>query len=495
METLITRLSWAILAVALPACSHSLPEYTAKPVPTKLSQPTSSVTVPAAPAPDSRLPVVLTVDLMPLEKALAAAVPDKFSDADHPLGVDYRWTMVRDGEPEVSIQDGLVTVRSSYRGDIESRTVARGCRIDPIYPIVDTTAQLTLRQEGDFLVFGLTNPQMTMGTKPESDAKCNMFNIPVKDQLPELLNRDSLVQQMGQAVERGAFKISLHDLWDRLQGPMAMTVVPMNTQLCLYGKPAEMTVGEIKGTQQQTMIPILVKETPTAMVEDQCRKAAGSPLKVASGSVANDGRPYKVLTSVGVPYSLINQSLQSKLFHQELTFGGYLKDHVVVERATASDASGRMLITVETSGDVKGNIYYWGTPQMDSSGPLMTVPDLQMANESKAMLDEIKIGYWQRIDQQLKDKLQTASTIDLSDRLGKIRSAMTGQHKAGDLTLDMLMGKQYPQRAYSTPTGIVADILLEGTASAAGRVPVQSTPARSTIPGAASVGPKQPRPM
>ena len=492
---LTTGLSWVVLAVTLPACSHTLPEYTAKPVPTKLSQPTSSAAVPAAPAPDSRLPVVLSVDLMPIEQALAAAVPDRFSEADHPLGVDYRWTMVRDGDPDVSIQDGLVTVHSAYRGDIEARTVARGCRIDPIYPIVETTAQLTLRREGDFLVFGLSNPQMTMGTKPESDAKCNMFNIPVKDQLPELLNKDTLVQQMGQAVERGDFKISLHDLWDRLQSPMALTVVPMNTQLCLYGKPAEMIVGDLKGTQHQATIPILVKETPTAMVEDQCRKTAVSPLKVASGSATSDGRPYKVLTSVGVPYSLLNQSLQSKLFHQELTFGGFVKDHIVVERTTASDASGRMLITVETSGDVNGKIYYWGTPQIDSSGPVMTVPDLQMANESKAMLDEIKIGYWQRIDQQLKDKLQTASTVDLSDRLGKIRSAMTGQHKAGDLTLEMLMAKQSPQRAYSTPAGIVADVLLEGTASAAGRVPVQSTPARSTIPGSAAAKPRPLTPM
>jgi len=493
---MIKSLPWIALAVALPACSHTIPEYAAKPVPTKLTQSVPSAAVPAAPAPDSRLPVALTVDLMPLQKALAGAVPDRFSEADHPLGVDYRWTMVRDGDPDVSIQDGLVTVRSTYRGDIEARTVARGCRIDPIYPIVDTTAQLTLRQEGDFLVFGLSNPQMTMGTKPESDTKCNMFNIPVKDQLPELLNKDALVRQMTQAVERGAFKISLHDIWTRLQGPMALTVVPMNTQLCLYGKPGEMTVGQLKGSQQQTTIPILVKESPTAIVEDQCRKTtAASPIKVAAGSVANDGQPYKVLTSVGVPYSLLNQSLQNKLFHQQLALGGFVKDNIVVERVTASDASGRVLVTVETSGDVNGKIYYWGTPQIDSSGPIMTIPDLQMANESKAMLDEIKIGYWQRIDQQLKDKLQTAATLDLSDRLGKIRSAMTGQHKTGDLTMDMLMGKQHPQRAYSTPAGIVADILLEGTASAAGRVPIESAPARPTIPGAASVEPNQSTPM
>ena len=134
-----------------------------------------------------------------------------------------------------------------------------------------------------------------------------------------------------------------------------------------------MTVGELKGSQQQTTIPILVKETPTAIVEDQCRKTALPPLKVASGSVANDGQPYKVLTSVGVPYSLMNQSLQNKLFHQQLALDGFIKDNIVVERATASDASGRVLITVETSGDVNGKIYYWGTPQIESTGPVMTI--------------------------------------------------------------------------------------------------------------------------
>jgi hypothetical protein len=51
----------------------------------------------------------------------------------------------------------------------------------------------------------------------------------------------------------------------------------------------------------------------------------------------------------------------------------------------------------------------------------MAIPDLQMAIESKQMLDNIKAGYWQLIDEQLRDKVQTAARVDISDRIAKMR--------------------------------------------------------------------------
>lgn len=107
----------------------------------------------------------------------------------------------------------------------------------------------------------------------------------------------------------------------------------------------------------------------------------------------------------------------------------------------------------------------------------MTLPDLQMAPESKKMLDDIKVGYWQLIDQQLREKLQTAARVDLTDRIARMKTAMTGTHKSGDMTMDVRMARQQPQRAYSTPGALVADILFEGTASASAPVAMENGPA------------------
>ncbi|HMI38429.1 MAG TPA: hypothetical protein VK500_00850, partial [Nitrospiraceae bacterium] len=56
---------------------------------------------------------------------------------------------------------------------------------------------------------------------------------------------------------------------------------------------------------------------------------------------------------------------------------------------------------------------------------------------------------------------------------GSMKSVLSGQHKAGGLAIDLLMGGQEGGQVSSTKDALVADVLLEGTASATGRVPVK----------------------
>jgi hypothetical protein len=222
----------------------------------------------------------------------------------------------------------------------------------------------------------------------------------------------------------------------------------------------------------------VVKETPTVVFENSCGKPSSTTMKVTAESALLEGQPYKVLASVAVPYSVLAQSLQDTLFHKELTFGGMMKDHAVIEQATASDSAGKILIAIRTAGDLKGMVYYMGTPRLEAGGAVLTLADLQMAAESKQMLDDIKVGYWQLIDEQLRDKVQTAGRVDMADRIAKMKTAMTGMHTNGDLTMDVKMVRQQAQRAYSTPAALVAEILLEGTATASAPV-AMLTPAAS----------------
>jgi hypothetical protein len=115
----------------------------------------------------------------------------------------------------------------------------------------------------------------------------------------------------------------------------------VSSTVSLYGAPAEMAIGPLKGTVQRTTIPIVVKETPTALFENSCGKPASTSMKMTSGSALLEGQPYKVLASVAVPYSVLDQALQ-KLYHQEMSFGGMMKDKVVIDQASTSDSSGKV---------------------------------------------------------------------------------------------------------------------------------------------------------
>lgn len=118
---------------------------------------------------------------------------------------------------------------------------------------------------------------------------------------------------------------------------------------------------------------------------------------------------------------------------------------------------------------------------------MLTIPDLQMAPESKAMLDGVKIGYWQMIDQQLRERLQAVARVDLSDRIAKMKTAMSGTHRSGDLTMDVQLGRQQAQRAYSTAAALIADILFEGTASASAPIAMETGPGSDKTQGKAPV--------
>jgi hypothetical protein len=87
----------------------------------------------------------------------------------------------------------------------------------------------------------------------------------------------------------------------------------------------------------------------------------------------------------------------------------------------------------------------------------------------------------------LRDKLLAAARVDLSDRIAKMKTAMTGSHKSGDVTMDVAMAKQQAQRAYSTPGALMADILFEGTASASAPVAMETGPNQKQAPSKAPV--------
>jgi hypothetical protein len=480
----ITHISTVVCAILVAACSHTIPQYTAKaiPPPQYTAPAGAAVHTPPSQLPNSDLPMTLVIDLTPLEQALQATMPERFSEARHPLRSDYRWDFVREAVPEVTIRDGVVTIHATYTGDIEGRTLARGCRLDPVYPVLETTGQLDVRQDGGFLVLGLKNPQTTIDLKADSESKCNMFNIPVKAQLAELLYRGALTEGVKRAVDEGRFAIPLQQVWTRLESPVAVPVVNTNSQACLYGKPTDMAIGPLKGTTQRTTLPIMVKETPTAFFDNSCGKPVSTIMKVTAGSMLVEGQPYKVLASIAVPYSVLAQSLQATLFHQELRVGGMMKDHVVLDQATASDLAGKVLVAIHTAGDLKGTIYYVGTPRLEGGGAVLTLADLQMSAESKKMLDDIKVGYWQLIDDQLREKVQTAGRVDITDRMAKMKTAMTGMHTNGELTMDVQMTRQHAQRAYSTSAALVAEILYEGTATASAPVPMRTAAAGEPIP-------------
>ena len=468
-----------IAIFVLAGCSHTIPETATKPqAPPQLGK-TPPVIQPLsagqkqAQAPESLLPVTMTADLTPVQKTIQAALPERFTEEHHPLSSDYRWRFIREGEPQVQIQDGLVKFNATYRGEIES-TAARACRLDPLYTVLEGTGRLVMREQEQGLLVTMSDPQTSI--QSEAGKRHQVQHVQYAGAGPA-----------GRTLQTGRAETADHPV-DRRGGLHH----PVESGL---GPAAGGYTGRVR--QQQT---VLVRkgqgfcdrlhEGPCPehddhrrgpanagrAVSDALSKGERSPLKVHmdnSAAALQEGQPYKVLLSVPVPYAVLNQQLQEKLYHQEAHLPTTLGSTLVIERVVASDVNGRTLLAVDTSDAVKGTLYYWGTPQLEHEGNIITIPDLQIANETKMALEEIKSGYWQMVNDELQPRLREASTIDLSQRIGNIKHALSGQHKAGGLAMDLLLAKQEASQVVSTKDALVADVLLEGTASAASRLPVK----------------------
>ncbi len=91
------------------------------------------------------------------------------------------------------------------------------------------------------------------------------------------------------------------------------------------------------------------------------------------------------------------------------------------------------------------------------------------------MLDAEQAGLWNQVDQALKEKVRRAARLDLADQIAAIKKAVGGPHKTKELTLDINAGQIRPQRVYSTPQGLLTELIMEGTAKADGRMTAQAT--------------------
>lgn len=474
----------AAVLLAGAACSHTIPQAASKPVPPPITSAVPSFTAMAKEetrAPLSQMPVRIKTDLTPIQSAIRKALPDRLTETGHPLEQEFRWTFVRTGEPSIHIQDELVVIQADYKGDIEARGSSRGCRLDPISATLDATGTLRLAQNRDTVSFTFDPRQVSVTTKPESDARCNMFNVSVNEQLPELFGLSQITTTLAEAVRPEAFSIPFQRIWDNLEGPVSMPVASLNTRACLYGNPREMLLSQQKGTLRDTVITGTAKQMPLVTYEPTCPEAAPTVALVNSGPASPENTPYVMLAKIPISYPQVTHHLQNKLFHQTIFLDSTANESAVIEQVSATDANGRVLVTIETAGDLKGTVYYWGTPRLDETGRTLMIPDLQMANESRTAIDSIRVGLWQTVDRELQPKLRQAMAIDLSNHVDRLKQTVTGSHRSGDLTMDILVTRQQPDQVRSSPQGITVSILLEGTATATGHMTLQGQPPQAML--------------
>jgi hypothetical protein len=478
------------------ACTHEIPGHTARvysltavgsnlPVMAQERAASGAVLPAMAKAPESSLDLTLTGDLSPIQPIVRPAFPETITEASHPLEADFRWSFTRLHAPRLAIENDRLFIRSEYRGDIQAKTVSGvGCHLDPVYPIVQWSAGLGIRQEGVGFMIVPVDPQLEIDLKSESDAKCNMFAAPLKEQLAELFHREAWKEEVTRAVHQAGMKIRLQPVWQKLHGPYTVPIASLNRKLCLYPAPAEIVLAGLEGTPEQAVLRGDAKVHAMAALELRCEPAPIPIQRLRLGRL-DESPTFRMLAVMPIPYQVISQRMADELFHRELVLEeGWFRDKkLLIENVLVSDAGGKVLVTVQTSGYLNGPLYYFATPQFDVGRSVVLLPDLQMDLETRSVLDEMKFGLWQRIDALLKNDLQRVARIDLADQLTQLRRAAAGEHKLDGLTIVISVNNVQPQAVYSSPQGLTTDVAMEGNAQAKGRLELEGLPLAATTSG------------
>ena len=278
-------LSVPIALVATGCAENKIPRSSTKPTPPPLASaiPTfDPIRQPVSQPVESKMPFIITTDLTPLQQAIKAAVPEVITNAKHRRAGDGRLDFVRDGEPQVSIQDGLVAIRANYRGDNQSSALAQACRPEQYRGVLNGNGQLKTKQQDDLLVFQLDPSQVNFDVTSPIDSACTPTFMPAKEQLPQTFEIVAVQQDLADAVSPETFSIPLNQVWQDLTKPVSVPVSSLNTHLCLYGQPSELSVGPPRGTMQQTTIHGVARQVPTAAYEAQCQTTSAKPIKIAT---------------------------------------------------------------------------------------------------------------------------------------------------------------------------------------------------------------------
>lgn len=493
----------ALLITALVGCSYSVPPHSARiaSAPPQALAATEETRGAAARSPmalslsnpiESEMRLALTGDLTPLQRSITAAFPETIDDSRHPLSSEFRWTFRRQGEPQLSLEDGQLHARAEYKGQIESRSgSAQVCQLDPLYPIVDWRGTLTPQPAGSpaALAVRTTESKAALSLGPQSDAKCNMFATPLQEQLQGLLQLDRIKEAVDKAVDRSGIELAMRPVWTQLHGPYAIPLPGSSGQICLYPEPAEVRLGRLEGTLQRAVLQSSARVFPIATLEQRCHPARIGPDRISTELPAREPR-FQLETQVPVPYERIAQSIEGSALRTAVPLkkGVFGEKSAVVDRIKAEHAAGKVLITVETSGALKGPLYYWGTPQLE--GRYVTLPDLQMDLETRRLLEEEESGLSRKIDVALRDKLIRAARIDVTDDITRAKRVLSGPHKGEAFVLDLELSQGKPERVYATPQGLLTFITFDGRARMEGSLPViaRSSPGGTLTPTSTGSG-------
>jgi hypothetical protein len=412
----------------------------------------------STPEPDVRpeqsyIPIQVSVDASPLKNILTQQIPSHFDESGNPNADKLRWSFDRSSGPNVSFSEGKLLVDASYNGDVETRGAFGGCHLKPVYPKITVSTIPRVYQDGTNWVFGPKETRIHGELLAGSDTACSIIRLPAEDRILNFLNGDTVTNQVFKALDKAKFSIPLATAIKAMDGPFVIKttyeyILGEDIRFCFYPQPSVVAFSDFSGSLSDIRATVVVRASPLFSMPVAPGKQCPSYTRKPEDTVFLAALPPNMPTVADLKHSLLidTKELSLLLYYKipaEVNFQGH---RISVKDTEISGASGRMILRIGVTGYVNGNVYFWGTPRVNSDGSAIEVPDVQLSAESTHLLDAIKFGLADLFSKTFIDSLKKNARLDFKhfyeepqpeNLFEMLKRQMTRTVSSGPVTLDI----------------------------------------------------------
>lgn len=403
------------------------------------------------------------VPLGGLRSAIDRAVGDNVGGTTKTrlLGRELELTARFDRRPIVlRAEPGGLAFEIHLAGKIGVRGDGVRCHADDATIVFRTEARPALRPNGN-----IGFDRFDWKPRSRADLRCDGIPLPL-DAVVNLVT-----QPIAHGLAVGVSKIELptgplvKKALDELRPPRKIAV-GKNEDACLDLAPDALVLSPVSGSGGTMTLKLGVEVAPRVVL-GKCPPsgaAAKQPSVVAKNVPL--GEHFELQAAVAIPYQELTHLVKPSLVGKR--FGG--ADGVTVDAVEIGDTNGRTLVHLTVHGALDGDLYLWGTPRVTAQGGrfIMEIPDLQVAAESRSILQRIGLALWKAVGGGLTGVLHDKLRKDVTDELLQAQKAMTGRHvlTPGPPTpvLTTSLTKIRAGEATSRPGVMIMMPLLVGTA-------------------------------
>jgi hypothetical protein len=377
---------------------------------------------------------------------------------------------------EIPLSSGVKLKTQLVRKPLEVRADARGL-------VLVLGADVTLSSEGGAMACKSRNASVTLevATRPDiapdgwlilaspqidtrvtGSLHCGILPIPLSPILTPI------GAALGRGVEEGLrlVRLPMGPLIDKALDALAerRTIELGKESGCLDLDPRALVLSPLGGSGDTLSLKLGVDVAPRLSTGKCPEGRRERPRRAVVARQMPLGDSFSVAVEVVVPYDQLAEragpSLRGKTF-------GEGKQQVTVRDATFGDSQGRMLARVTVDGAITGALFLWGTPAIAARDGryLLSVPDLQVAVETRDVLTRMKLWLWEKHDGGLAHWLKPKLSVDITERLESARTALTGRRELlPQVALVTRFTDVRPAQVMSRQGAAIARVMLVGSA-------------------------------